>query len=142
MADSHNTPTVRIKVPRTDEDTPNKPLSPIDEECIALLKSIPPPPMPPRRRPSGSTREWSNSDIFDIEVIQQEVRASVARQAAEELAKRNADILAGQKALDEEKRRWRWSVAGDVVKWAVVGILGWLGLLLWRLISLLILHGS
>lgn len=134
-------------LPELVRDTPVRALTPVDEECLALLHSSPPPPMPGAYpRPSGSMRQWSNSDVFDVEAITQAAREAMAREAARKIEDERAlhakeleiaELKADKRRLEDKaeakaeaiRKFWATVIAGILVG-AVLGVGGWVAVVL------------
>ena len=115
-------------LPELVRDTPVHPRSPVDEELVSFLKSLPPAPeevadarqrvldrMPRHRLESGS---------FDLDAIERSVRDSVARQAAEQLADANAATVRAIAERQALVRKWWWDRGGKLADAAIFLIFG------------------
>jgi hypothetical protein len=118
-------------------------LSPVDEEVIAYLKSLPPPPEIARGRETWPRTGSGSWDVDAILGIQQTYYAdAIAKRIAEERAAavRDAEFaeLRAEKWLVEQQlesllaeRRKFWSVVlAGIIIGVVVGVLGWVSFVL------------
>ena len=100
-------------------NTPVNDPSPVDRELSTFLQSLPPPPMPVRQR---DARPWTDSQVRDIDMLQQELRNSVARQAAEKIAESAERAKVAEGRMSERAREDR-----EVVRLTKVGLVVTLG---------------
>lgn len=115
-----------------DRDTPVQGRTPVDEDLVAFLKSLPPPPST-EARVRVAMRSRSDTDSHDIEELQRELRESLARQAAEQIRreKDRADELALQLA---KRREWWGNLAIAIIGPVAAAVLMALGALLFEVV--------